>query len=82
MLNLYLNVPISVTDDKWQTQYKYKCQVYQSKLGYLLQYGLVPLLTSGISHLFHEELRGEDVQNVTISSHNRCICFLKQSFML
>ena len=43
-------------------------KVYKSKLVSLLQYKLVPLPTSGVSHLLHEELRGEGVQNVTILS--------------
>ena len=43
-------------------------KVYKSKLVSLLQYKLVPLPTSGISHLLHEELRGEGVQNETILS--------------
>ena len=43
-------------------------KVYKSKLVSLLQYKLVPLPTSGVSHLLHEELRGEGVQNETILS--------------
>ena len=64
--NTFLIKISSLTDEKKVNTVQILRKVYKSKLVLLLQYKLVPLPTSGVSHLLHEELRGKGVQNVTI----------------